>query len=116
MKEKTKYVGERLKWFFTEQKECVLQFMLAIKHSPEEHMYSQRIFKEAQVIDRNDTMKSCIFETFDETCARHQNSFMQMWSDWMNSMFTSPLKMLKAGSAPKISGTYETEIAPTFQS
>mmetsp|Transcript_74914 Transcript_74914/g.242197 ORF Transcript_74914/g.242197 Transcript_74914/m.242197 type:complete len:728 (+) Transcript_74914:81-2264(+) len=115
MKEKTKYVGERIKWFFTEQKECTLQFMLAIKNSPEEHMYSQRINNQAKVIDRNETMKSCIYQAFDETCQRHQKAFMQMWNDWMNSMFTSPLKLLKAGSMPKIAGGYESEIAPTFQ-
>lgn len=116
MREKTAYVGERLKWFFTEQKECTLQFMLAIKNSPEEHMYSQRVYKQAQVIDRNDTMKACIFLTFDETCSKHQQAFMGMWNDWMDSMFQSPLMLLKAGSMPKIGGTYETEIAPTLES
>jgi len=116
MREKTKYVGERLKWFFTEQKECVLQFMLAMKGSPEEHMYSERLFKQAQVIERNDTMKNCIFEAFDSTCERHQHAFMAMWNDWMDSMFQSPLMLLKAGSTPKIGGTYDTEIAPTFES
>uniref|UniRef100_A0A7S2LA20 Dynamin GTPase domain-containing protein n=1 Tax=Zooxanthella nutricula TaxID=1333877 RepID=A0A7S2LA20_9DINO len=116
MREKTAYVGERLKWFFTEQKECTLQFMLAIRGSPEEHMYSNRVYKQAQVIDRNETMKSCIFKAFDDTCARHQQSFMGMWNDWMDSMFQSPLMLLKAGSMPKIGGTYETEIAPTLES
>jgi hypothetical protein len=116
MRKKTKYVGERLKWFFTEQKECVLQFMLAIQGSPEEHMYSERLFKQAQVINRNTTMKSCIFQAFDKTCERHKDAFMSMWNDWMDSMFQSPLMLLKAGSMPPIGGTYETEIAPTFES
>lgn len=113
---KTRYVGERLKWFFQQQKDCTLQFMLAVKNSPEEHMYSQRLHSQATVIERNSTMKNSIYATFDQTCARHRESFVQMWNDWMNSMFTSPLKLLKAGSMPKIEGTYETEIAPTFQS
>eukprot|EP00932_Pfiesteria_piscicida_P003030 SRR837773.12945.p1 GENE.SRR837773.12945~~SRR837773.12945.p1 ORF type:complete len:278 (-),score=83.94 SRR837773.12945:117-887(-) len=116
MESKTKYVGERLRWFFMQQKECTLQFMKGVKDSPEEHMYSQRLHSQAKVIERNTTMKNCIYQTFDDTCQRHQAAFMQMWNDWMNSMFTSPLKLLKAGSMPKIEGTYETEIAPTFQS
>jgi len=116
MREKTAYVGERLKWFFTEQKECTLRFMLAIKGSPEEHMFSQRLHKQAQVIMRNDTMRKCIFSTFDATCARHQQAFMGMWNDWMDSMFQSPLMLLKTGSMPKVGGSYDAVSAPTLDS
>jgi len=116
MTEKTKYVGERIKWFFMEQKDYVLEFMLAIKNSPEEHLYSSRLYNQAKVIERNDAMKRCIYNTFDATCRRHREAFMQMWTDWMYSMFTSPLKLVKANSMPRIDPSYETEIAPTFAS
>lgn len=33
---------------------------------------------EAQVIERNDTMKRCIFQAFDDACDRHKSRFMQM--------------------------------------
>lgn len=115
---KTKYVGHRLKWFFTEQKEATLQFMLNLKGSPEEHMFSKLIFKQASVIHRNDTMKQCIYKAFDQACEKHQHNFDKLWTDFMDSMFQSPMMLLKSCSSPKMGSdaTYTEENAPTFES
>ena len=43
-------------------------------------------------------------------------SFPRMWCDFMDSMFQSPLMLLKSGSMPSIGSGYEEEIAPTFES
>eukprot|EP00928_Gymnodinium_smaydae_P052964 TRINITY_DN37078_c0_g1_i1.p1 TRINITY_DN37078_c0_g1~~TRINITY_DN37078_c0_g1_i1.p1 ORF type:complete len:730 (+),score=216.91 TRINITY_DN37078_c0_g1_i1:87-2276(+) len=116
--EKTKYVGERLKWFFTQQKEATVQFMLQLRGSPEEHMFSKLLFDKATVIQRNETMKACIFKAFDGACQKNQDEFNKLWSDFISSMFHSPLMLLKSCSAPKMgeAESYTEEIAPTFES
>merc|ERR1711972_1032544 len=85
-----------------------------VKGSAEEHMYSSQLHKQAEIISRNDTMKECIFNTFDGTCAQHKDAFMTMWQDWMQAMFNSPMQLLKAGSMPKLDDDYEDQAAPTF--
>jgi len=118
---KTRYVGERMRWFFAEQKQAVVEFMLGLKGSPEEHLYSRLLNQQASVIQRNETMKKCIFTAFDEACEGHKVKFMQMWRDYMDSMFQSPLVLLKSATMPHAGDghdgdSYESEMAPTFES
>ena len=40
--------------------------------------------------------------------------YVRMWCDFMDSMFQSPLMLLKSGSMPSIGSGYDEEIAPTF--
>lgn len=115
IRNKTQYVGQRLKWFFVTQKQTTVDFMAQIKGSPEEHMFSRLIGQKALVIQRNEAMKNCIFNAFDAAVEQHHDRFIQNWADFMKSMFSSPLKMLKTCSMPKIIGSYEDEVAPTLE-
>lgn len=115
MREKTKYIGERIMHFFLGQKDAVLAFMLGIKGSPEEHMFSSNIGKQAVVIKRNDTMRGCIYKAFDNFCETLRDTFMNMWRDMLDSMFQAPLLLLKSSTMAKPScETFDDEIAPTL--
>lgn len=117
MRARTKYISERLVWFFLEQKDPTLSFMLQIKGSPEEHMFSANITKQAQVIRRNDTMRNCIHKAYDRACHINRSMFMNMWGDLLDSMFQYPLLLLKASSLSKSTpDSLEDEIAPTLES
>eukprot|EP00392_Amoebophrya_sp_AT5.2_P012684 g12791.t1 len=39
MKKRVRYVGERIKWFFQQQKDVIVDFMKSLKGSADEHMY-----------------------------------------------------------------------------
>lgn len=53
------YVGERVKWFFIQQKEPILQFMKTLKGSPDEKLYSVLYTKHAQLIEDSRGYAKC---------------------------------------------------------
>lgn len=119
MIKKVGYVAARVEWFFSVQKDPVLKFMVTLKGSPEEHMYSQLYYRQGKIINANETMKACIYKTYDDVLKRQKKEFQQQYMDFLNSMFQHPMVMLKASSVPPIRAdewkAIEEECLPSWE-
>eukprot|EP00929_Paragymnodinium_shiwhaense_P042302 TRINITY_DN21908_c0_g1_i1.p1 TRINITY_DN21908_c0_g1~~TRINITY_DN21908_c0_g1_i1.p1 ORF type:complete len:733 (+),score=190.84 TRINITY_DN21908_c0_g1_i1:118-2316(+) len=96
---RVRYVGERIKWFFSSQKEAILDFMIAIESQPMARAYPSSYPKHAKLIRQNPMMKYMIFEAYDRTCQRQLDSFLQCFQDMLTSMFSNPWVFLKGATS-----------------
>ncbi|CAD7949599.1 unnamed protein product [Amoebophrya sp. A25] len=109
------YVSERLKWFFTTQKESILQFMLEVRGTCDSHLYSRLLYEKALLMKENQTIKKLIFDRFDSVVERHQQVFHSLVNRTIDSMLQKPSALLKGSSMPSISRNEEldTLLLPT---
>ena len=70
MRRRVRYVGERIQWFFKQQKGPILEFMRSLRGSPDEHMYSSLYSKTVTIIQNNDMVRNLVFDTFDKAVDR----------------------------------------------
>lgn len=75
MKRAIAYVAERLRWFFVQQKDAILQFMLDVKNSCDSHLYSRLLLEKGSLMRENETIKRLIYAKFDEAVGRHNERF-----------------------------------------
>merc|ERR1719362_1307633 len=99
MQMRVQYVGERIKWFFEVQKECVLDFMSSVDLTPSARMFSQSYAKHARFMKQNELIKHLVFETYDDVCQRQLNAFMDMFQSMLTSTFSNPWIFLKSATA-----------------
>jgi hypothetical protein len=93
------YVGERLKWFFEQQKEPIVQFMKTLKGSPDEKLYSVLYTKHAKMIEDNQTVRKLVFDTYDAVVARQLTQFMDLFKSTLHATFSNPWVYLKKSTA-----------------
>merc|ERR1719502_2414968 len=58
------YVGERIKWFFMNQKDAVLTFMEKLEGTPSGLLYSPLFPRHAKLIKKNEIIKKLVFDTY----------------------------------------------------
>eukprot|EP00927_Polykrikos_kofoidii_P084561 TRINITY_DN8942_c0_g3_i1.p1 TRINITY_DN8942_c0_g3~~TRINITY_DN8942_c0_g3_i1.p1 ORF type:complete len:747 (-),score=120.10 TRINITY_DN8942_c0_g3_i1:267-2507(-) len=92
------YVGERIRWFFENQKEAVLQFMDGLENHPSARMHSPLYPKHAKLIKQNEIIKQLLFTTFDTACARQLKQFVELFDNMLTSTFSNPWVFVKGGS------------------
>jgi len=117
LQRRVQYVGERIKWFFEQQKDAVLDFMSSLEGNPSANMYSGLYPKHVKLIKQNEMIKHLVFQTYDSACDRHLNQFMELFDSMLTSTFSNPWVFLKgatteAGDTESVKGLDPKERIP----
>eukprot|EP00440_Ansanella_granifera_P049326 gb/GFBE01053442.1/.p1 GENE.gb/GFBE01053442.1/~~gb/GFBE01053442.1/.p1 ORF type:complete len:726 (+),score=176.49 gb/GFBE01053442.1/:1-2178(+) len=109
------YVGERIKWFFENQKDAVLLFMEQLEGSPRSNLFSPLFPKHAKLIRQNLMIKHAVWETYDKTCARQLRQFVELFENMLTSTFSNPWVFLKGATQNDTKGEDLAEaMLPSF--
>jgi hypothetical protein len=98
MRKRVQYVAERIKWYFMTQKEVIVNFMLKIKGSADEQMFSTLYTKHVKLLLDNPTIKTLVFQTYDKAVDRQLAQFMELFNNTLASTFSNPWVFLKRAS------------------
>lgn len=92
------YVGERIKWFFESQKEAVLSFMINLEDTPRANLFSPLYPKHGKLMKQNEMIKHLVFHTYDSTCKRQLQMFVELFENVLTSTFSNPWVFLKGST------------------
>jgi len=90
LQRRVKYVGERIKWFFMQQKEPIVEFMMSLKGSPSEKLYSSLYCRNAKLLEENQTIRKLVFDTYDDVTARQLQHFESLFKNTLHATFSNP--------------------------
>lgn len=115
LQRRVRYVGERIRWFFEQQKEVVVEFMDILEGTPSASMYSPLYPKHVRLLKQNDMIKHLLFQTYDKACKRQLQQFNDLFDNMLTSTFSNPWVFLKCATA----GTSDREdmgdaVLPSF--
>jgi len=94
-----RYVGERVKWFFMQQKDPIVHFMESLEGMPDEKLYSVLYTKHAKLIKGNQTMRKLVYESYDAVVDRQLVMFNDLFKSTLQATFSNPFVFLKKTSA-----------------
>jgi len=115
MRMRIEYVAERIAFFFKSQKCVCLDFMVSIKGTAEENMFSALFPKYASTIRSNELVKHLIWECFDNTVERQKEQFVALFHNTLTSVFANPWVFLKKASAVVTGDELDDLALPTFE-
>lgn len=109
------YVGERIKWFFENQKEAVLEFMDRLEGAPNGNLYSPLYPRHSKLMKQNAMIKHLVFTTYDKACERQLRQFVELFDNMLTSTFSNPWVFLK-GATTSAGGSEDLQDAmlPSF--
>jgi len=109
------YVGERVKWFFMQQKEPIVSFMSGLKGASEEKMFSTLFTKHAKTLEENQTAKKLVFDCYDNVCDRQLKFFLDLFKSTLQSSFSNPWVFLKKSTAKLEDGDGDEPLLPSLE-
>jgi len=90
LQKRVRYVGERIKWFFMQQKDPIVQFMVSLEGSPDEKLYSRLFNLNAKLLQNNKTIRKLVFDTYDAVCQRQLAQFTALFESTLHATFANP--------------------------
>lgn len=115
MRKRLQYVGERIKFFFYQQKTVILDFMSQLPGSADEHLYSSLYQKTAELMNSNETVKNMIFDVYDRIVEHQLQQFLELFYNTLTSTFANPWVFLKKNSASLEESDIEEICLPSFE-
>lgn len=97
LQRRVRYVGERIRWFFVNQKEPTLDFMTKCGRRDDRNL-SQRYPVAATMIQNNEITKHLLYDAWDKTCERQLDHFLELFDNMLASTFSNPWVFLKAAT------------------
>merc|ERR1711971_900549 len=70
LQRRVSYVGERIRCFFEQQKEAIVNFMVGLENSAASKMYSPTLSKHGKIIAENEMIRMLLFDCYDRACRR----------------------------------------------
>jgi len=115
MRKRIQYVGERIKFFFYQQKPVILDFMAHLPGSADEHLYSSLYLKTADLMNSNETVKNMIYDVYDRTVDHQLDQFLELFFNTLTSTFANPWVFLKKNSASLEEADMDEVCLPSFE-
>lgn len=99
LQKRVRYVGERIKYFFMQQKDPIVQFMVSLEGSPDEKLYSVLYNRNAKLLQNNKTIQKLVFDTYDSVCQRQLLQFESLFISTLHATFANPWVFPKSSAS-----------------
>eukprot|EP00397_Hematodinium_sp_SG-2012_P010239 GEMP01010348.1.p1 GENE.GEMP01010348.1~~GEMP01010348.1.p1 ORF type:complete len:726 (+),score=148.66 GEMP01010348.1:83-2260(+) len=111
-----RYVAERIRWFYSIQKEAIVDFMSEVDQSSESRLFSKLFGTRGRMLKENDVIRSLVYNRYELVLERQKAEFLSHFCDTIHSMLQNPKALLKASSMPRLTDECLDDVClPSFE-
>lgn len=111
-----RYVAERIRWFYMQQKSVIANFMITVKNTSEARLFSTLYEQRGRILAENENVRQVIFNRYDAVLERQRKEFLDHLIDTIHSMLQNPRALLKASSMPLLTDNSLDDVClPSFE-